>query len=259
MSAQALIQLDQVGKTYATRDGGSVHALGPISFSVGRQEFITIVGPSGCGKSTLLRMIAGLIGHTSGSVLLAGNPVMGPSPSVGMVFQDAVMLPWRTAIENVMVPADVLRLDRKASLARAHSLLALVGLGDFAHKYPGELSGGMQQRVAIARSLLHDPPLLLMDEPFGALDAMTRETMNLEIRRIWREQKKTVVFVTHSIAEAVFLGTRVVVLSSRPGRVAEIVEVGLPDERSLDMMNSDQFGTYTRRIRALFNARGAIE
>jgi NitT/TauT family transport system ATP-binding protein len=170
-----------------------------------------------------------------------------------------VLLPWKTAFENVMLPAVVLKLDRERARERARALLETVGLKDFADKYPNELSGGMQQRVAIARALVHDPSVLLMDEPFGALDAMTRESMNVEIRRLWRESGKTVLFVTHSIPEAVFLGTRVLVLSPRPGRIADLIDVDLGDERDIDLMTSDVFGAYTRRVRNHFQSKGAIE
>lgn len=257
--AMPAIRLDGLEKRYETRDGKRIQALGPISLDVPQGEFITIVGPSGCGKSTLLRMLAGLIDKSAGDIAIRGRSISGPQADIGMVFQSPVLLPWKTTLANVMLPADVLGLDRKAAQERAKSLLAMVGLGDFQDKYPNELSGGMQQRVAIARALLHEPSILLMDEPFGALDAMTRETMNEELRRIWRESGKTIVFVTHSIPEAVFLGSRVLVLSERPGRIADLVDINLPEDRDLDSMGSDRFGAITRRIRTLFNARGGLE
>ena len=189
-----------------------------------------------------------------------GKEIQGPQLDIGVVFQSPVLLPWRTAIENVTLPAEIHNtLDRKASNDRGLALLSMVGLSDFHGKYPNELSGGMQQRVAIARALMHEPSTLLMDEPFGALDAMTRENMNVEIRRLWADAGKTIIFVTHSIPEAVFLGTRVLVLSSRPGQVAEIVDVDLDKRRTLDIVTSDVFGNYTRRIRRHFNSNGAIE
>jgi len=255
----ALIELDNLQKHYRTRSGDRVQALGPIDLTIGTGEFITVVGPSGCGKSTLLKMLAGLIPRTSGTIRVNGQAIDGPQRDIGVVFQSPVLLPWKTTFENVMLPATVLKLDRTQTSARAMQLLQMVGLGDFAHRYPNELSGGMQQRVAIARALVHDPAVLLMDEPFGALDAMTRETMNVEIRRIWRESGKTVLFVTHSIPEAVFLGSRVLVLSSRPGCIADVVDVDLGAERDLDVMTSDRFGIYTRRIRQHFQAKGFIE
>src|SRR6267143_205329 len=244
-----LIVVSNLEKTYATRGRAQVHALAGISVEVGAGEFITIVGQSGCGKTTLLKILAGLLPRSAGSVTLRGRLVDGPSRDIGIVFQDPVLLPWRTVFDNVMLPVQVLGLDRAVYGDRARRLLTLVGLTGFEDKYPHELSGGMRQRVAIARSLVHDPSLLLMDEPFGALDAMTREFMNLELLRIWEESGKTIVFITHSIPEAAFLADRVVVMSARPGRIQEIVDVRLPRPRDLDMMASDEFGVYTRRIR----------
>ena len=255
----ALIRIGRLEKKYRTRDGAVVQALGPIDLSIRRGEFITVVGPSGCGKSTLLNLLAGLIRRSGGEIRVSGQPIDGPQRDIGVVFQSAVLLPWKTAFENVMLPAVVLKLDRERARQRARELLATVGLKDFADKYPNELSGGMQQRVAIARALVHDPAVLLMDEPFGALDAMTRESMNVEIRRLWRESGKTVLFVTHSIPEAVFLGTRVLVLSPRPGRIADLIDIDLGDERDIDLMSSDAFGSYTRRVRNHFQSKGAIE
>ena len=248
-----VIAVDSLVKVYETRDGTNVHALGPITFDVRPGEFIAVVGASGCGKSTLLKMLAGLVTTTSGTLALNGRAVEGPQREIGMVFQDAVLLPWRTVLDNVLLPAEVLGLDKRASRVRALELLAMVGLQDFHEKYPQELSGGMQQRVSIARALLHEPKLLLMDEPFGALDAMTREAMSLEVLRIWAQSGKTIIFVTHSISEAVLLADRVVVMTSRPGRIARIVDIDLPRPRDLDMVNSDQFGVYARTIRGLLS------
>jgi NitT/TauT family transport system ATP-binding protein len=246
-------------KTYVTRGRTLVHALGGISVDIDVGEFVTIVGQSGCGKTTFMKILAGLIPRSSGAVSLRGQPVNGPSRDIGIVFQDPVLLPWRTVLANVLLPAEVLRLDARASRARAMALLELVALQGFEDKYPHELSGGMRQRVAIARALVHDPSLLLMDEPFGALDAMTREFMNLELLRIWRESGKTIVFITHSIPEAVFLADRVVVMSARPGRIQEIVSVDLPRPRDLDVMASDDFGIYARKIRHLFDAKAWLD
>jgi NitT/TauT family transport system ATP-binding protein len=254
-----LIVVSSLEKTYATRGRAQVQALAGISLEIGAGEFITIVGQSGCGKTTLLKILAGLLQRSAGSVTLRGQPVDEPSRDIGIVFQDPVLLPWRTVFDNVMLPVVVLGLDRKTSADRAMELLGLVGLQGFEDKYPHELSGGMRQRVAIARALVHDPSLLLMDEPFGALDAMTREFMNLELLRIWKQSGKTIVFITHSIPEAAFLADRVVVMSARPGRIKEIVEVGLPRPRDLDMMASDEFGVYARRIRHLFDAKGWLD
>ena len=254
-----LIVVSSLEKTYATRGRSQVHALAGISVEIAAGEFITIVGQSGCGKTTLLKILAGLLQRSAGSVTLRGQSVDEPSRDIGIVFQDPVLLPWRTVFDNVMLPVEVLGLDRARSRGRAMDLLALVGLTGFEDKYPHELSGGMRQRVAIARALVHDPSLLLMDEPFGALDAMTREFMNLELLRIWKESGKTIVFITHSIPEAAFLADRVIVMSARPGRIKEIVEVRLPRPRDLDMMASDEFGVYTRRIRHLFDAHGWLD
>ncbi|HTY76847.1 MAG TPA: ABC transporter ATP-binding protein [Candidatus Bathyarchaeia archaeon] len=254
-----MIVVSSLEKTYATRGRSQVHALAGISLEIDAGEFITIVGQSGCGKTTLLKILAGLLQRSAGTVTLRGQAVDEPSRDIGIVFQDPVLLPWRTVLDNVMLPAEVLGLDRPRSRSRALELLALVGLSGFEDKYPHELSGGMRQRVAIARALVHDPSLLLMDEPFGALDAMTREFMNLELLRIWKESGKTIVFITHSIPEAAFLADRVIVMSARPGRIKEIVEVELPRPRDLDMMASDEFGVYTRRIRHLFDAKGWLD
>jgi NitT/TauT family transport system ATP-binding protein len=254
-----LIAVSRLEKTYLTRAGSRIRALADVTLDVAAGEFITIVGPSGCGKTTLLRILGGLLSASSGSVELLGRRVAGPSRNVGMVFQDPVLLPWRTVLENVMLPVAVLRLDRRMHHRRALDLLGLVGLTGFEDKYPHELSGGMRQRVSLARALVHDPALLLMDEPFGALDAMTREAMNLELQRIWRESGKTVAFITHSIPEAAFLGDRVVVMSPRPGRIVDVVPIDLERPRDLDMLGSDAFGSYTRTIRHLLGPKGWLE
>jgi NitT/TauT family transport system ATP-binding protein len=254
-----LIGVSDLAKTYTTRGRALVPALAGISLEIHAGELVTIVGQSGCGKTTFLKILAGLIPSSSGRVTLRGQPVNGPSRDIGIVFQDPVLLPWRTVFRNVLLPAEVLGLDARGAGARARELLTLVGLEGFEDKYPHELSGGMRQRVAIARALVHDPSLLLMDEPFGALDAMTREFMNLELLRIWRQSGKTIVFITHSIPEAVFLADRVVVMSARPGRVQEIVSVDLPRPRDLDVMASDEFGVYARKIRHLFDVRAWLD
>jgi len=246
-------------QTYVSQDRSLVAALAEVTLDIAPGEFVTIVGPSGCGKTTLLRIMAGLQRPTSGAVHLLGRPVTGPSRSVGIVFQDPVLLPWRTVLDNVMLPVQVLGLDREIFRRRALELLALVGLSGFEGKYPHELSGGMRQRVSLARALVHDPALLLMDEPFGALDAMTREAMNLELQRIWQDSGKTVAFITHSISEAVFLGDRVVVMSPRPGRIADVLAVELARPRDLDLMASDAFGVYARKIRQALGPRGMLE
>jgi NitT/TauT family transport system ATP-binding protein len=238
------IRLDRVGMTYATASG-PVEALRDIDLAVGRGELVAIVGPSGCGKSTLLRIIAGLRAPSQGRVEVGGRPVVRPLPSVGMVFQAPVLLKWRTIESNVLLPAELSGLDPRAYRSRAAELLRLVGLAEFARKLPRELSGGMQQRASLCRALLLDPPLLLMDEPFGALDAMTRDEMNLELLRVWGEgsgERKTIVFVTHSIPEAVFLADRVVVMTARPGRLARVLDVPLPRPRTVASRAAPGFG-----------------
>jgi len=251
--------VENLSKTYVPLRSQPVTALEDITFAVRQGEFVAIVGPSGCGKTTLLKILAGLVRPTSGRVRLAGSDVVGPRRNIGMVFQQPTLLPWRTIAQNVMVPVEVQKLDKRCYRERASELLALVGLSGFEDKYPHELSGGMQQRAGICRALVHDPDVLLMDEPFGALDAMTREYMNLELLRIWSEAGKTVVFITHSISEAVFLADRVLVMSPRPGRIVEIVDIDLPRPRELGMMDTERGGALVARIRRHFNARGATE
>jgi NitT/TauT family transport system ATP-binding protein len=253
------ISISKLGKIYQAIGREPLEAISDISLEIAEGELVTIVGPSGCGKSTLLKILAGLLPKSRGEILIKGQPVEGPRRDVGMVFQSSVLLPWRTVFNNVMIPVEILRLDPGTHRRRATRLLQMVGLADFAGQYPRELSGGMQQRVSIARALVHEPSVLLMDEPFGALDAMTRENMNLELLRIWTESLKTIIFVTHSIPEAVFLADRVVVLSERPTKVLEIVEVDLPRPRNLDMMVSPRFGEYTRGIRSLFQLKGGLD
>ena len=237
-------------------DTDGVIALADIDFTVRDGEFVSIVGPSGCGKSTLLRILAGLMPPTSGQAALAGSPIDGPRRDIGVVFQSPVLFPWRTVLANAELPVDVQGLDRRAMRAKALELLKLVGLEGFESRYPRELSGGMQQRVSLVRALIHDPALLLMDEPFGALDAMTRETMHIELQRIWMERRKTIVFITHSIAEAVFLADRVLVMTPRPGKIGAELKIDLPRPRALDVVNTEIFGSYVRQIRAALNAAG---
>jgi NitT/TauT family transport system ATP-binding protein len=258
-AAPALIVGRGLNKTYATQAGEDVVALSNVSFDVAHGEFVTVVGPSGCGKSTLLKILAGILRRSSGELSLAGKPIDGPSRDVGIVFQSPVLLPWRTVLDNVLLPADVLHLPRAEHRDKAMALLELVGLGGFAKNYPQELSGGMQQRAAIARALVYDAPLLLMDEPFGALDAMTREQMNIELQRIWAASRKTVLFITHSIAEAVFLADRIVVMSPRPGADQRDHPVDLPRPRDLAVINSSHFGDYVARIRRHFQSLGALD
>lgn len=253
-----LIRARGLGKVWETK-GDAIVALSPLDLDIHDGEFLSIVGPSGCGKSTLLKILAGLVAPSSGNVDLGGTPITGPRPDVGLVFQAPMLLPWRTVLENVMVPIELQKRDRAAGRAKAQELLEMVKLGDFADRYANELSGGMQQRAGICRALVHDPKLLLMDEPFGALDAMTRERMNIELQRIWLEQHKTVVFVTHSIQEAVFLGDRVVVMTPRPGRISEIVDVPLPRHRDPSVMATAEFGAIADQIRRHFELEGATD
>jgi NitT/TauT family transport system ATP-binding protein len=257
--ATPIIRIAGLTKEFGTASGERVLALQGVDLDVNQGEFISVVGPSGCGKSTLLKIVAGLVPHSSGSVEIGGEPLAGLRRDIGIVFQSPLLLPWRTVRDNALLPIDLQGRDRAPYEGRVDALLRLVGLHDFANKYPFELSGGMQQRAAITRALLDDPKILLMDEPFGALDAMMREFMNAELQRIWLQSRNTVLFITHSIPEAVFLSDRVVALSARPGRVAEVVEIDLPRPRTIDMMASDAFGRYTARIRAHFNLGAGVD
>lgn len=248
-SRLSFIRIEDVAKRYKSRQGESINAIEQVSLDIARGEFISLVGPSGCGKSTLLKIIGRLLPPSAGQVRYRGIPVGELRPRLGMVFQESLLLPWRTVLDNIMLPIEVMRLDPKAGRQRALDLLHMVGLDGFEQKYPFELSGGMQQRASIARALVSEPELLLMDEPFGALDALTREQMAQELQDIWSRTRKTVVFVTHSISEAVYLSDRVIVMSGRPSRIADDVEITLPRPRSLDMMTDPAFGTYVSRIR----------
>jgi NitT/TauT family transport system ATP-binding protein len=251
-----VIRLEGVEKTYRTRRGDLVHALAETSLSVGSNEFVTLVGPSGCGKSTLLKLVAGLVPPTRGRIHVRDHPVEEPFPDVGFVFQQPVLLPWRTVMDNVLFSIEMLGLEPRQYRKPAVDLLELTGLAGFETKYPRELSGGMQQRVAICRALLPDPSLLLMDEPFGALDAMTREEMSLELLRIWEERRKTILFVTHSIPEAILLADRVVVMTPRPGRIARILTVDLPRPRTMDLEFDPRFKVLSDDVRSLIFGRG---
>ncbi len=253
-----MIRLDRVAKTYRTRRGDLVHALEDISLEVGDTEFVTLVGASGCGKSTLLKLVAGLTPATRGSIRIRDIDVREPFPDVGFVFQQPVLLPWRSVLDNVLFSVEMLGLEPRQYRKQAGDLLELTGLAGFETKYPRELSGGMQQRVAICRALLPDPSLLLMDEPFGALDAMTREEMSLELLRIWDERRKTILFVTHSIPEAILLADRVVVMTPRPGRIARILSVDLPRPRTMELEFDPRFKAASDTVRGLiFAGRGA--
>jgi NitT/TauT family transport system ATP-binding protein len=257
-TAEALVKLRSVYKTYQS-ERGDILALENINLDIRQGEFLSLLGPSGCGKSTLLKMIAGLLRPTAGEISINGRRIDGPPDGVGMVFQGAVQLAWRNVLDNVMLQVEMRNLPREEYLPKARALLEMVGLKGFEKKYPWQLSGGMQQRASICRALVHDPAVLLMDEPFGALDAMTREKMNLELQRIWAETRKTVFFITHSIPEAVFLADRVLVMSERPGRIAAIYDIDLPRPRSLAQMGSPEFASLTQQIRGHFYSQGSLD
>ncbi|MDX6750691.1 ABC transporter ATP-binding protein [Geminicoccaceae bacterium 1502E] len=256
-----MIRIDNVSRLFRSRDGGTVHALAEVDLEIRDHEFVSIVGPSGCGKSTLLRLVSGLLPPSSGSIAIDGRTVDGPREETGFVFQSPTLLPWATIEENLLFPLRMLRRPVTPAAQRtARELLALVGLTGFERRMPSELSGGMQQRAAICRALMHDPGILLMDEPFGALDALTREEMSLELLRLCAERPKTILFVTHSIAEAVLLSDRVVVMSPRPGRIQEIIDVPLARPRSFAMEGHHEFQDCAQRIRALiFGSRDRDE
>lgn len=251
--AVPLLSCQNVTKTYQSRDS-QLQALGGVTFDVFPTEFVSIVGPSGCGKTTLLKIVAGLLSASSGEIVV-DKQNFDPTREAGFVFQKSLLLEWRRVIDNVLLPIEILRLDRKKMMARAHELLALVGLEGFEKAYPHELSGGMQQRVSIARALIHDPKLLLMDEPFGALDAITREQMNLELMRISAETRKTVLFITHSIGEAVFLSDRVIVMSARPSRMIKTLNIELPRPRTVETRSDARYGEYVVEI---YNSLGLV-
>jgi NitT/TauT family transport system ATP-binding protein len=257
--ADAYISVKGLSKTFDLGSDGAVLALRDINCSIEEGSFVSVVGPSGCGKSTLLRIIAGLLDHSGGSVVLDGQPITGTRRDVGVVFQSSILLPWRTILDNVMLPAEVLGLDMKAARERALQLLHMVRLDGFEDKLPRQLSGGMQQRASIARALLHDPKILLMDEPFGALDAMTRERMNIELQRIWAESGKTVILITHSIPEAIFLGDVVFVMTPRPGSLARVIRPDLPRPRTMQMMSTPAFAAAADEIRELFEHTGSFD
>jgi NitT/TauT family transport system ATP-binding protein len=251
-----IMSLVGVTKRFITRADDSVLALDKVQLDIPRNQFVTIVGPSGCGKSTLLKIISGIIPPTDGAVRFDGKPLKKSSRQIGMVFQRPVLLPWRSVIENVLFPIEMLGWDVAKYRDEAMRLIEWVGLGGFERALPNELSGGMQQRVAICRALIYDPQMLMMDEPFGALDAMTREDLSVELLRIWTERKKTVVFVTHSIPEAVLLADRVVIMAARPGRVLMDLPVNLPRPRSLETERAPEFQDMVHVIReAIYSQR----
>ncbi len=249
----AILVADRLSHMYVDRNGG-VHALERVSFQVERQQFMCLVGPSGAGKTTLLRLLGGLLRPSAGRVLFEGEPLVRPRRRFGFVFQKANLMPWRTVLANVMLPLELQAVPLAEARQRAEDLIELVGLSGFEHVLPRGLSGGMEQRVAIARALVHRPDVLLLDEPFGALDALTRERMGGELLRIWEARKKTVVMVTHSIPEALLLADWVLVLSQRPGQIRLALEVPLPRPRRVDMEYSPEFGALAARVRAAIEA-----
>jgi NitT/TauT family transport system ATP-binding protein len=250
--AAPTLDIKHLDLTYTTATR-SVNAIRGLSLAIRQGEFVSIVGPSGCGKSSLLKIVYGLVPASAGSISMAGTPVKGPRRDIGMVFQAPVLLPWRTILQNVLLPADVLRLDQAKMHARALELLDMVGLKTFEHVYPDELSGGMQQRAGIVRALIHDPKLLLMDEPFAALDALTREQMALELQRIWMASGKTILFVTHSISEAVLLSDRIVLMSARPGTIVDVFETPRARPRTFDDLSSTELAGLAAKIRRGLN------
>ena len=257
-AAQPFVDVRGLQVNYHTRGGERLLAVGHMDFQLWDGEFCVIVGPSGCGKSTLLKVLAGLVKPTGGEGRIGTEPMGRTRDDIGFVFQSATLLPWLTVLGNVLLPLRVQgRKDKDQWEAHARELLQVVGLADFADSYPSELSGGMQQRVGMARALVHDPALLLMDEPFGALDALTRETMNAELQRIWLLKKKAVVFVTHSISEAVFLADRVIVMSARPGRVLADIRIDLPRPRDMVGIDAGRFGEYSKQVRSYLYAKEA--
>jgi NitT/TauT family transport system ATP-binding protein len=245
---QALIQVRSVRAVFPNGNGG-LHALERVTFSVSAQEFVCVLGPSGSGKSTLLRILAGLLLPTSGEVLFHNEPVTGPRRAVGFVFQKANLMPWRTVLQNVTLPLELEELPPRQAAAIASEMIELVGLTGFEYSLPRDLSGGMAQRVAIARALVHDPDILLLDEPFGSLDALTRERMGSELLRIWQAKRKTVVMVTHSISEALFLADRVLVFSHRPGQICLDLPVNLPRPRLEEIHYTSEFGALAQQVR----------
>jgi NitT/TauT family transport system ATP-binding protein len=243
------IRVERLSKAYRSRDGSEVEALRDVSFTVGRGEFVSIVGQSGCGKSSLLKILAGLLSKTSGVLSIEDRELDGPRSDIGLMFQKPLLLEWRRVLDNVLLPVEIYRLDRKKYEEKARRLLGTAGLADFLTKYPFELSGGMQQRVALCRALVAEPSLLLMDEPFGALDTLTRQKMGFELLRLWEEWKSTVLFVTHDVDEAVMLSDRVLVMSSRPGTVLGSFTVELPRPRQIFIKDTAEFIHFSSRIR----------
>jgi NitT/TauT family transport system ATP-binding protein len=255
---EAYVALHHVGKTYASARG-PVAALVDINLDIQPREFVSVVGPSGCGKSTLLKLVAGLENASGGSIRINGRALKGPPDRLGVVFQRDVLLDWRTILDNVLLSIEFVRKPTAAERERAIALLGRFGLNGFEHRFPFELSGGMRQRASICRALLADPDLLLMDEPFGALDAMTRDDLNVELAQIWQDTRKTLLFITHSIVEAVFLSDRVVMMSKAPGKIVDVIKIDLPRPRRLAVRDSAEFAAYVHRIRHHFAELGIVK
>jgi len=252
------IKMEAVSKIYAANDGDVV-ALRDVSVDVGRGEFLSVLGPSGCGKSTLILLASGLEKASSGRIEIDGKVVDRPFTNLGIVFQDHALYDWRTVLGNVMLQSEIRRLPKHVIREKARKLLARIGLAEFESKYPHELSGGMRQRAAICRALVHEPPFLFFDEPFGALDALTREQMRIDLEKLWLERRPTVLFITHSISEAVALSDRIIVMTPRPGRIDRVIDVSLPRPRDKAVMASKAFSDYCDAIMERFMAHGVIQ
>lgn len=248
MVNKVIVEVDDVSKTYLTKSGPTL-AIENVSFDVTEEEFVSIIGPSGCGKSTLMKIVGGVMPPSKGVIKIDDVPIEKSKATIGIVFQKPTLLNWRKVIDNVLLPIEILKLPTEEYRSKALDLLKLVKLGGFEEKYPHELSGGMQQRASISRALIFDPKLILMDEPFGALDALTRDVLNQELLRIWSEKKQTILFITHNISEAVYLSDRVLIMSPRPGKISNIFNIDLPRPRTLEMQASKEFGRYVVDIR----------
>ncbi|MBR0733176.1 ABC transporter ATP-binding protein [Bradyrhizobium japonicum] len=257
----ALVTLSEVSKHYPARGSGTppLVALRPTTAEFRHGEIVAIVGPSGCGKSTLLSLVSGLERASSGTLMIDGDPLVQPYKDAGIVFQKDLLLPWRNALDNVLLQAEVRGISRRSIAARALDLLAMVGLKGFERHYPHELSGGMRQRVSICRALLHEPRLLLMDEPFAALDAITRDQLALDFQHIVKADTRTVVFITHNMDEAVFIGDRVMVMTARPGRIADVIDINIPRPRTIHSRDIPEFTAYTGRVRDIFMEHGVLK
>ncbi|MEM3061596.1 MAG: ABC transporter ATP-binding protein [Candidatus Bathyarchaeia archaeon] len=252
------IKLKEVTAVYYGKKSSTL-AIEDVTLSVDDGEFVSVIGPSGCGKSTLLKTVSGLLVPTKGEVYIKGKKVEGPQLGIGMAFQDPNLLPWRTAIKNVLLPIEIIKENLMEYRKKALELFNLVGLSGFEEKYPWELSGGMQQRVSLIRALIHEPDILLLDEPFGALDALTREEMNLELQKLWMTKKKTILFITHSIQEAVFLSDRVAVMSSRPGKIVHEEKIELKRPRNLEVVGGEEFIKHINLLRSKLGLKGGMD